>query len=163
MSNNIFLKVNLRLKTLQKWPCTNSNDPIRNGIKFPVNTSLFVRKYCLKHYFLLTWNKKYIKQKAMLCNVSVTNKTVKMWFSNCCFVFYRATDESDRERLLSTNSGENSQDLLQPQSDFQIRNRYLSRIGANVSLTVFPTGYEKLAPWPSFSSLLDVPPLSLAL
>lgn len=76
MSNNIFLKVNLRLKTEQKWPRKNSNDTIRNGIKFLVNASLFVRKYCLKHYFLLTLNKKYINKRQ--CYVMSVSQ-IELW------------------------------------------------------------------------------------
>lgn len=44
-------------------------------------------------------------------------------------------DSLEREKLLSTESTSDlsADDLLQPQSDIRIRNRYLSRIGAAVS------------------------------
>lgn len=94
------------------------------------------------------WSKTNLRQIKLGNNIALTKK--------CC-VFYRANDESDRERLLSINTADSSQDLHQPPSDFQIRNRYLSRIGANVSLTVFNTEYEKLAPWPPLLPEIDAP------
>uniref|UniRef100_A0A1B6KVZ3 Lysosomal dipeptide transporter MFSD1 n=1 Tax=Graphocephala atropunctata TaxID=36148 RepID=A0A1B6KVZ3_9HEMI len=52
----------------------------------------------------------------------------------------QAANEADREKLLSVNAGGegSSQDVLQPQSDFQIRNRYLSRIGADLPSHLAP-------------------------
>lgn len=49
----------------------------------------------------------------------------------------RCTPESlEREKLLSSECTSDlvSDNLMQPQSDISIRNRYLSRIGAMVSL-----------------------------
>ncbi|XP_022183884.1 major facilitator superfamily domain-containing protein 1 [Nilaparvata lugens] len=43
-----------------------------------------------------------------------------------------AADLLEREKLLASSSGVSPYDLLQPHSDFHIRNRYLSRIGANL-------------------------------
>ncbi|KAG8289741.1 hypothetical protein J6590_098156 [Homalodisca vitripennis] len=56
-----------------------------------------------------------------------------------CLWFW-AAEEADKERLLSVNAGGegSSQDVLQPQTDFQIRNRYLSRIGANLPSHLAP-------------------------
>lgn len=50
----------------------------------------------------------------------------------------QAAELAKREKLLSANSSDISQDLLQPQTDFQIRNRYLSRIGANLPSHLAP-------------------------
>ena len=52
---------------------------------------------------------------------------------------FRASEELEREKLLASGSMADvtPQDLLQPHSDFHIRNRYLSRIGANVSLIFY--------------------------
>lgn len=46
----------------------------------------------------------------------------------------RETEALEREKLLNSNSTSDlsGDDLLSPQSDIHIRNRYLSRIGANV-------------------------------
>ncbi|XP_054284429.1 major facilitator superfamily domain-containing protein 1-like [Macrosteles quadrilineatus] len=50
----------------------------------------------------------------------------------------QAAELAEREKLLSANASDASQDLLTPQSDFQIRNRYLSRIGANLPSHLAP-------------------------
>jgi hypothetical protein len=51
----------------------------------------------------------------------------------------RAAEALEREKLLASGSISDitPHDLLQPQSDFHIRNRYLSRIGALVRLIYF--------------------------
>jgi hypothetical protein len=48
----------------------------------------------------------------------------------------RAAEALEREKLLASGSMSDitPHDLLQPHSDFHIRNRYLSRIGAPVRL-----------------------------
>jgi hypothetical protein len=48
---------------------------------------------------------------------------------------FRAVEALEREKLLASGSMSDvtPHDLLQPHSDFHIRNRYLSRIGAPVS------------------------------
>jgi hypothetical protein len=50
---------------------------------------------------------------------------------------FRAAEALEREKLLASGSMSDitPHDLLQPHSDFHIRNRYLSRIGAPVKLT----------------------------
>jgi len=47
---------------------------------------------------------------------------------------FRAAEALEREKLLASGSMSDitPHDLLQPHSDFHIRNRYLSRIGAPV-------------------------------
>jgi hypothetical protein len=49
---------------------------------------------------------------------------------------FRAAEALEREKLLASGSMSDitPHDLLQPHSDFHIRNRYLSRIGAPVRL-----------------------------
>lgn len=44
--------VGLRLKTQRKITHKTPTNVVRNSIKFTVNVSLFVRKYCLKHHFV---------------------------------------------------------------------------------------------------------------
>ncbi|KAJ8952492.1 hypothetical protein NQ318_003288 [Aromia moschata] len=60
----------------------------------------------------------------------------------------RAAEILEREKLLSAEVGESSNELLQPNSDFHIRNRYLSRIGAplpsNYNLSVQGLQYRAL-------------------
>jgi hypothetical protein len=55
-------------------------------------------------------------------------------YCNC-----RAAEALEREKLLASGSMSDitPHDLLQPHSDFHIRNRYLSRIGALVRLISF--------------------------
>ncbi|CAG2053365.1 unnamed protein product, partial [Timema podura] len=52
-----------------------------------------------------------------------------------------AAVELEREKLLASGSMSDitPHDLLQPHSDFHIRNRYLSRIGANLCLRLLGT------------------------
>lgn len=52
------------------------------------------------------------------------------------FIHFRAAEVLEREKLLSAGVANSvtPHDLLQPNSDFHIRNRYLSRIGAPVSI-----------------------------
>lgn len=53
-------------------------------------------------------------------------------------LFYSAAEVLEREKLLSAGvaTSVTPHDLLQPNSDFHIRNRYLSRIGAPVNIGV---------------------------
>lgn len=65
-------------------------------------------------------------------------KVFVSWEFTIMFIYWlnSAAEALEREKLLAAGSMSDitPQDLLQPHSDFHIRNRYLSRIGASVSV-----------------------------
>lgn len=82
------------------------------------------------------------------CKCSVVHSTLNFSLLNrSCFLFCSSAEDLEREKLVAAGSMSDitPQDLLQPHSDFHIRNRYLSRIGANVSRRLLSSNCFKLS------------------
>lgn len=58
--------------------------------------------------------------------------TPRLNFRETFVRFFSSAEEEENQKLLAAEAG-TSNDGFQPSSDFEIRNRYLSRIGAPVS------------------------------